>query len=116
MRRQAEEAVQKASGAPDRDRLAKALNALNDKLYPIEERLSQYRAKATQDLTNYPNGLDDKLVELLVFAGQADAPPTRQSYELLADLRARLKQRTEALNDVRRSAEWALFAKQPSEP
>ena len=37
--------------------LADALRALNDKLYPLEERLVQYRARAGQDLINYPTAI-----------------------------------------------------------
>ncbi len=32
-----------------------ALKALNDRLYPIEERLVQFRARAGEDLINYPD-------------------------------------------------------------
>jgi hypothetical protein len=88
----------------------KQLTALNDKLYVIEERLSQYRARATQDLTNYPNGLDDKLVQLMDFAGQADGPPTRQMYDLLADLSGRLDGWKQQLAVVK-AHEWKPFAR-----
>jgi hypothetical protein len=109
MRASAEQAVAKAKGTRDEQRLTKALAQLNDRLYPIEERLSQYRAKATQDLTNYPNGLDDKLVQLMAFVGQADGPPTKPQSDLLADLSARLdgwKRQLDAVTAI----EWAPFA------
>ncbi|HET9986641.1 MAG TPA: hypothetical protein VFQ38_23895 [Longimicrobiales bacterium] len=109
MRDQATAAATAARGGADEARLTRALKALNDKLYPIEERLSQYRARATQDLTNYPNGLDDKLVQLLNFAGQADAPPTQQSLDLLTDLSGRLKEKGDALARVE-AGEWRPFA------
>ena len=73
------------------------LKALNDKLYPIEERLTQFRAHATQDLTNYPVGIDDKLNTLGEKASMADAPPTQQSYERFQSLSAQIDQlRSEA--------------------
>jgi hypothetical protein len=103
MRAAAEQAVQGKKASQ------KQLTALNDKLYGIEERLSQYRARATQDLTNYPNGLDDKLVELMDFAGQADGPPTKQMYDLLADLSGRLDGWKRQLDAVK-AREWKPFA------
>jgi hypothetical protein len=109
MRKQAEEVVEKAKGTSDAQKLEAALKALNDKLYPIEERLSQFRAKDVQDLTNYGNGLDDRFANLLGMAGRADAPPTEQSYELLEDLSERLKQKVDALNEVIQN-EWVPFA------
>ena len=109
LRADGEKQLAAARGTPDEAKLSAALAALNDRLYPIEERLSQFRARAEQDLTNYPNGLDDKLVALLGFADQADAPPTSQSYVLLEDLTARVQQRADALAAVER-AEWLPFA------
>jgi photosystem II stability/assembly factor-like uncharacterized protein len=103
MRAAAEQAVQGRKATP------KQLTALNDRLYGIEERLSQYRARATQDLTNYPNGLDDKLVQLMNFAGQADGPPTKQMYDLLADLSGRLDGWRRQLDAVKQK-EWKPFA------
>ncbi len=109
LRADAEKQVAAAKGTAEEAKLTAALAALDGKLYPIEERLSQYRARAEQDLTNYPNGLDDKLVTLLGFADQADAPPTAQSYELLKDLTARGQERADALTHVEQ-AEWLPFA------
>ena len=36
----------------------------------------QFRARAGEDLINYPTGIDSKLARLLDFASMADAPPT----------------------------------------
>ena len=44
--------------------LDRALKALNDRLYPIEERLVQFRARAGEDLINYPTGIDKKLARM----------------------------------------------------
>jgi photosystem II stability/assembly factor-like uncharacterized protein len=109
MRSQAQEAVRKAQGTADVERLTQALKRLDDKLYPIEERLSQFRAKDIQDLTNYGNAVDDKLANLLDLAGRADARPTRSEYDVLEYLSGELKQRQESLERVR-SSEWTSFA------
>jgi chromosome segregation ATPase len=91
--------------------LAEQAKAINDKLYRIEERLSQYRAKATQDLTNYPVGIDDKLVVLQRFVSQADAPPTKQHGDLLKDLSERIEKQRAALEEVIRT-DWAALNQQ----
>ena len=109
MRRQAQEAVRKVEATPDAGRLTQALKLLDNKLYPIEERLSQFRAKDVQDLTNYGNGIDDKLANLLDLAGRADARPTKSEYDVLEHLSAELKQREDSLDRVRQ-AEWTPFA------
>ena len=111
MRRQAQEAARKAEGTPDFHRLTEAAQALDNKLYPIEERLSQFRAKEVQDLTNYGNAVDDKLANLMDVAGRADVRPTKSEYDVLNYLSGELKKRQEALESVRKN-EWAPFASQ----
>jgi photosystem II stability/assembly factor-like uncharacterized protein len=110
MRKQAEAAVVAVRGKSGADAVERSFTTLNTRLYLIEERLSQYRARATQDLTNYPSGIDNKLVVLMGHASMADAPPTRQSYELFADLSKRAAERTTALKEVMRS-DWPAFQK-----
>jgi len=68
------------------DELASALEGLNDELYPVEERLVQYRARAGQDLIAQPTAIDSKLARLLSFAAMADAPPTEGQRGLFARL------------------------------
>ena len=63
--------------ADEQIRLERAMTALNDKLYPLEERLVQYRARAGQDLIAQPTGIDSKLGRLLGFASMGDGPPTQ---------------------------------------
>jgi hypothetical protein len=109
MRRQAQEAARKAEGTPDFRRLTQAAQALDNKLYPIEERLTQFRAKEVQDLTNYGNAVDDKLANLMDVAGRADVRPTKSESDLLNYLSGELKQREESLESVRKT-EWAPFA------
>jgi photosystem II stability/assembly factor-like uncharacterized protein len=41
----------------------------------------QPRTRANQDLTNYPSGIDNKLIKLAELASMADAPPTKQAYD-----------------------------------
>jgi photosystem II stability/assembly factor-like uncharacterized protein len=80
--------------------LDKAMNALNDRLYTIEERLVQYRAKAGQDLIANPTGIDSKLAQLLGFASMGDGPPTDGATDLLKRLTDGIGERSTALSAV----------------
>ncbi len=87
MRKRAEDMVAQAKkDGKNAAQLDQALKALNDKLYTIEERLVQFRARASEDLINYPTGIDSKLARLLDFASMADAPPTEGEKELYGRL------------------------------
>jgi len=101
MRQRAEAmvAAAKKSGmnAPELDR---ALKALNDKLYLIEERLVQFRARAGEDLINYPTGIDSKLARLLDFTSMADAPPTEGEKELYGRLSEGVTDRIRLVDQV----------------
>lgn len=94
MRERAEEAVR---GAGSRRELVEALGELNDQLYPLEERLVQYRARAGQDLIAQPTGIDSKLARLMSFASMADAPPTDGDLELFSRLAEAIQERAEAV-------------------
>ena len=87
-----------------------ALKALNDRLYPIEERLVQFRARAGEDLINYPTGIDSKLARLLDFASMADAPPTEGEKELYGRLSESLTDRIRLVDQVEKS-EYASVVK-----
>jgi hypothetical protein len=80
-----------------------ALKARNDKLYPIEERLVQFRARAGEDLINYPTGIDSKLARLLDFASMADAPPTEGEKELYGRLSEGVTDRMRLVDEVEKS-------------
>ncbi|GAC1514098.1 MAG: hypothetical protein NVS1B4_00980 [Gemmatimonadaceae bacterium] len=80
------------TGAP-KDTLpaaATARRARGDQIDRLEGLLIQPRARAAQDLTNFPVMLDSKLSQLANFASQADARPTRQSYALFKELAERV--------------------------
>jgi photosystem II stability/assembly factor-like uncharacterized protein len=106
MRKNAEQAVESGGGA---EALKDALRELNDKLYPIEERLVQYRARAGQDLINYPTAIDSKLARLSSFAAMGDAPPTQGARDLLRRLSDGVAERVRALDDIERNDLAALL-------
>ncbi|HEY7700592.1 MAG TPA: hypothetical protein VIE88_19340, partial [Vicinamibacteria bacterium] len=100
MRKTAETAVERAGGT---ENLKDALRELNDKLYPIEERLVQYRARAGQDLINYPTGIDSKLARLSTFASMGDGPPTQGARDLFARLSQGVAERVRLLDTIEKN-------------
>ncbi|WP_419934593.1 WD40/YVTN/BNR-like repeat-containing protein [Candidatus Palauibacter sp.] len=105
MRGRAEQAVERGGGG---DRLRAALAELNDELYPVEERLVQYRARAGQDLIANPTGIDSKLARLMGFASMGDGPPTQGQLDLLARLVEGIEARATAIDEIERTSYAAL--------
>ncbi|MEP7118178.1 MAG: glycosyl hydrolase, partial [Acidobacteriota bacterium] len=105
-RAEAEELVKKAKETrrgrtPESQALLdKAMTDLNNRLYTIEERLVQFRARAGQDLIANPTGIDSKLAQLLGFASMGDGPPTDGSKDLLKRLTDGIAERKTALDGV----------------
>ena len=111
MRKRAEEMAEQAKkGGKNAAALDAAVKALNDKLYPIEERLVQFRARAGEDLINYPTGIDSKLARLLAFTSMADAPPTEGDRELYGRLSEGIGDRGRLVDQVEK-AEYANVVK-----
>jgi photosystem II stability/assembly factor-like uncharacterized protein len=112
MRKHAEELVAAAKKqGKNGAEMEQALKALNDRLYPIEERLVQFRARAGEDLINYPTGIDSKLARLLDFASMADAPPTEAEKELYGRLSEGLGDRIRLLDEVARNEYGTVLKK-----
>src|SRR5579883_2428153 len=104
MRKRAEDMIAQAKKeGKDTAQLDRAMKALNDKLYPIEERLVQFRARAGEDLINYPTGIDSKLARLLDFASMDDAPPTEGEKELYGRLSEGVAERVRLLDQVEKN-------------
>jgi hypothetical protein len=117
MRKRAEELVTQAMKVGgDAAALDRALKALNDVLYPIEERLVQFRARAGEDLLNYPTGIDSKLARLLDFASMADAPPTEGEKELYGRLSQGVSDRMARVDQVEKTQYDALVKLAGSPP
>jgi len=111
MRTQAEHTVQQARNQREAQ---SALEALNDKLYPLEERLVQYRARAGQDLIAWPTGVDSKLARLATFASMADAPPTQGDLDLFARLSQIVQEHAVAITQVEKEEFAAVQRLAPS--
>jgi hypothetical protein len=103
MRDTATSRVRRSGGGAERERL---LASLNDKLFPLEERLVQYRARAGQDLIAQPTGIDSKLARLMGLASMGDGLPTDGQRALLARLSEEVASRARAVEQLR-AAEFA---------
>jgi hypothetical protein len=97
--------------AGSRQELVSDLKSLNDQLYPLEERLVQYRARAGQDLIAQPTGIDSKLARLMSFASMADAPPTDGDRELFDRLVRGIQERADAVARIEATAYAELLKK-----
>ena len=111
IRRRLEETVQSAKGKPQAPQAAKDAGTINDRLYSIEDVLVQFRAKATQDLINYPVRLNDKLSTLAAFVESDDSRPTEQHHVLFKELSARLEEQLQRLRELKEK-DLAAFDRQ----
>lgn len=66
--------------------IAALSKTITDTLQSLEESMVQTKAKAGQDLLNYPVRLNNKLASLSSVAGSADTRPTQQTIDLFRDL------------------------------
>jgi len=66
-----------------------AADALDTRVSPFEAELIQVKARSSQDMCNWPTMLNSKIAWLSNVVDSADAAPTRQAQELLAELKAR---------------------------
>ena len=114
--RQVEEWPGRAKDGPGEHPVADAARALKEELTALEEELVEPRADGALDRVNFPVKLVAKLSALTSVVTSADAPPTRQAYEVydhlsgqidaqLARLRETLDRRLPAFTDLLREHE-----------
>ncbi len=106
MRAQLEGALERAPEGKVGEEVARLGDSVGDELYRIEEQLTQIRAKATQDLINYPTRLNDKFSTLAGLVEMADDPPTVQDGEFYVELVERLRHQMDLLDELVRG-DWA---------
>src|SRR5262249_47057607 len=80
--------------------VAQAASSLLNKLGPIEQELIERRLKAQGDMLHYPTRLNARLAALSSVVASSDSAPTRQSYEVLDDLSARIDQQLQSWRDL----------------
>jgi photosystem II stability/assembly factor-like uncharacterized protein len=71
-----------------------------DSLKKVEEELTQPKAVTDYDLFNFPNKLNDKLSGLREVVAQADAAPTKASYEVYNDLSKNIDMQISRMNAI----------------
>jgi photosystem II stability/assembly factor-like uncharacterized protein len=83
------------------EKIEKAAKALEEKLKPVEDALIQHKAKARQDLLNYPIKLNNKLTALGGSVVQrSEGAPTKQASDVFDHLSKQVDEQLKRLNQV----------------
>lgn len=82
--------LQKRLGKDNNKAIVDAAQALDKKCSAVEGKIHQVKAKSNQDVLNFPIQVNNKLTLLASSVMSADTAPTQQSYDVFADLKARL--------------------------
>jgi len=100
IRQQVEDWVRRSSERQDHEAIVVSALSIKEKLAPIEDELTQSKAKTRQDTMNWPVKLNGKLAWLAAVISSAQAAPTRQTYELYEDLSQRIDLQLQQLKEV----------------
>lgn len=100
IRQQLEKMVKITEKTPSNQKIVSAAKSIDNKLWPVEDELIQFRAKVRRDLIAHPVMLNDKFYSLATFVEEADGRPTEQDFELFEDLCDRLKKALSKLGDI----------------
>ena len=100
IRQQAEDWVRRSSERQDHEAIVASVLSIKEKLAPIEDELTQSKAKTRQDTMNWPVKLNGKLAWLAAVISSAQAAPTRQTYELYEDLSQRIDVQLQRLKEI----------------
>ena len=100
IRQQVEEWVSRSSERQDHEVIASAAMSLKEKLAPIEDELTQSKAKTRQDTMNWPVKLNGKLAWLAAVISSSQSAPTKQAYELYDELAQRIDVQLHRLNEI----------------
>ena len=98
VRNQAQEWGRLSQNLPGTESVTTALASLNDKLSLVELQLVRVLGKNPQKFP--PTGLNNKLASLTSVVASADWAPTKQSYDVLVYLSAKVDEQLEFLNDI----------------
>lgn len=100
IRLQLEDWERRTKERQDHEVISRAARSLKEKLSPIEDELTQSKAKTRQDTMNWPVKLNGKLAWLAAVVASAQAAPTRQDYELYEDLSQRIDVQLQRLREI----------------
>ncbi len=100
IRRRAEDWAARAKDKPELEAVARAAQAVIDRLKPIEAELIQIEAKSRGDSLLYPVRLNGKLAYLAGVVASADAAPTASSKQVFDDLSKRVQAQLDQLAET----------------
>jgi phenylalanyl-tRNA synthetase alpha subunit len=90
IRKQTEDLLSRLEKHPSKDTVSAVSRKLNEELKKVEEEIIQVKIKSGQDALNYPIKLNDKIATLSGVVASADARPTKQAYDVFAELSGKL--------------------------
>ncbi|MCC6790570.1 MAG: glycosyl hydrolase, partial [Thermomicrobiales bacterium] len=100
IRTQATDWAKRVKGTPAEEKVVAGAKSLVEKLDEVEGALLQVKVQSDQDTLNFPVKLNSKLAALAYMVGGADAAPTKQAGELLADLTAKIDEQLGAFKRI----------------
>ncbi len=100
VRQQVDEWVRRTEGQAVGAAVAEAARGVTDKLAAVEQELIEGRVTVQLDMIHYPTRLNAKLAALTSVVASAEARPTRQSYDVFADLAGRIDRQLERWRDL----------------
>jgi len=89
IKKQMDDVSKRSQALPSRSTIRDAVSALEKKLSLIEGELIQVKIKSSQDALNFPIKLNNKIAALASSVGSADTRPTKQQYDVFAELSAK---------------------------
>ncbi len=90
IRKQTDDLVARLEKHPSKDTVSAVSKKVNEELKKVEEEIIQVKIKSGQDALNYPIKLNDKIATLSGVVSSADTRPTKQAYDVFAELNAKL--------------------------
>src|SRR5436190_779768 len=100
IRQQAEDWARRSRERQDHEAIVASVQSIKEKLAPIEDELTQSKAKTRQDTMNWPVKLNGKMAWLAAVIAGVQAAPTKQAYELYEDLSHRIDVQLRRLKEV----------------
>jgi photosystem II stability/assembly factor-like uncharacterized protein len=89
IKKQIDDVSKRSQSLPSRSTIRDAVKTLTEKLSSVEEELIQVKIKSSQDALNFPIKLNNKIAAVASSVGSADTRPTKQQYDVFAELSAK---------------------------
>ncbi len=98
--KQLDDLIKRMKGHAKEKMITDAAKELKSKLTAVEEEIIQTRIRSSQDALNYPIKLNNKLAALASTVADGTSRPTKQAYEVFADLSSKLDAQLAKLKPV----------------